>query len=432
MNWIKSASLIVIMFAAVSCATTGKGPGGEKGKEAVIKEYWDDKSIKGAGPAKGGVKAGKWTLYHKTTGEKQGEGEFLNNQQNGKWVFFYRNGQISTEGEFIEGQKTGEWKAYHESGELLWKAGYVVKEKMESGISMKIGGMEGLKTSFFKNGRVWKEEEFHDGLKNGRSQEYFEEGKPKEIAWYKDNEKNGAMNEWYENGNKKSEGFNVKNERNGKWKFFHNNGQLAVAADFKTNKPDGQWRFFSREGQLMREGAYKEGKETGLWTFYSYAGGRQMRAMELTLMGGMVSGGLNRLYENSVLIGEGVMNGIPKGIFESLKDKKPTGTIETADVPADDEKTGVSYRWTGRWKIPRKNGAWIAFFPDGRKKKSEATYMMDKLNGKYQEYHQNGKLKAEGEYLNGKKNGEWKFYNTDGSLDAEASGRYMLDKKSKF
>jgi len=58
--------------------------------------------------------------------------------------------------------------------------------------------------------------------------------------------------------------------------------------------------------------------------------------------------------------------------------------------------------------------------------------MMDKLNGPYKEYYPNGKIKAEGEYMTGKKNGEWKFYLQNGALDAENSGRYMLDKKSKF
>ncbi len=58
--------------------------------------------------------------------------------------------------------------------------------------------------------------------------------------------------------------------------------------------------------------------------------------------------------------------------------------------------------------------------------------MMNNLNGPYREFYPKGTIKAEGEYLNNKKNGEWKFYLPGGALDEANSGRYMLDKKSKF
>ncbi len=424
--------IIIVSLIAGACKTTPqeKKPGAVK--EGIIKEYWDDKSLKGTGPVKNGEKNGKWTLYHKGTGEKLAEGNYVNNKQEGPWVFFYKNGKKSTEGVFSEEQKTGEWLGYHETGELMWKANFVIKEKTESGFTMKIGGIEGIKISYFKNGKVWKEEEFHDGVKNGRSQEYYEDGKPKEISWFKNNEKDGRSNEWYESGKKRFEGFNQKNKKTGKWRFFHDNGQLSVNAEFEANKPDGKWEFYSRDGLLQKEGFYKAGKEAGLWTYYSYINRRRQKAMELSLMGGMVSGGINRIYDNGALVGEGELNGITKGLYEMMKNNKSMGIVEFADPPADDRKSGTEFRWTGKWKAPKKNGKWSDFYPGTKNKKTEATYMMDRLNGPYKEFYPNGTLKAEGEYMTGKKNGEWKFYLQNGTLDTVNSGRYMLDKKSKF
>lgn len=432
MNHSKIVAIAAMVFFALSCKSAQKEKGADTSSPEgtkIIKEYWDDKSLKGQGPAKGKEKQGRWTLYHKTSGEKLGEGEYLNNKQHGMWTFYYKNGQKSNEGEMIEEQRTGEWKGYHETGELMWKANYVIKEKTESGFTMMIGGMEGVKTSFFKSGKVWKEEEFRDGVKNGRSQEYYEDGKPKEIAWFKNNQKDGQATEWYPSGKKRMEGANAADEKTGKWRFYHDNGQMAADASFIKNKPEGAWRFFSREGKLMKDGSYKEGKEIGLWNFYDGSG---RKYMELALLGGMVTGGGNRLYENGALAGEGVLIGIPKAVFDVLKDGKAAGTMEAADPPADDAKNNTSFRWSGKWMPLKKNGKWTEFFPGGKTAKIEGTYMMDKLNGPYKEYYPSGKIKAEGEYMTGKKNGEWKFYLQNGALDTDNSGRYMLDKKSKF
>jgi antitoxin component YwqK of YwqJK toxin-antitoxin module len=225
------------------------------------------------------------------------------------------------------------------------------------------------------------------------------------------------------------EGTNTADEKTGKWRFYHDNGQMAADTSFIKNKPEGVWRFFSREGKLMKDGAYKGGKETGLWNFYEGSG---RKIMELALLGGMVSGGGNRLYENGALIGEGDLLGIPKAVFDVIRDGKAAGTMEATDPPADDAKNKTSFRWSGKWLSLKKNGKWTEYFPGTRTAKIEGTYMMDKLNGPFKEYYQNGKLKAEGEYMTGKKNGEWKFYLPNGTLDTGNSGRYMLDKKSKF
>ena len=95
----KIVAIAAIVFFALSCKSAQKDKGtGTSSPEGtkIIKEYWDDKSLKGQGPARGKEKQGAWTLYHKTSGEKLGEGEYLNNKQHGMWTFYYKNGQKST------------------------------------------------------------------------------------------------------------------------------------------------------------------------------------------------------------------------------------------------------------------------------------------------------------------------------------------------
>ena len=42
---------------------------------------------------------------------------------------------------------------------------------------------------------------------------------------------------------------------------------------------------------------------------------------------------------------------------------------------------------------------------------------MEREEGEWKYYHENGKLEAIGNYKNGKEEGEWKFYHENGKLE---------------
>lgn len=437
-------SMLIVFIAAFallfSCETGQKKA--DKIKDGIGKIYWKDGTVKGEGPFKNYKPEGKWTLFHKGTRIKLAEGNYRMGKQEGKWTFFHKNGQKSAEGNFQEDQKVGEWVRYYDSGEVLAKENYVITEIEVAGFKQKIGGIEGVKQTFYKSGKVKSEEEFRRGLKNGISRMYFEDGKPKEFAEYRDNKYDGKVNKFWPTGKPKEQSFYDNGVRNGKLKAFHPNGAPHVEGQFTNGLMSGVWKFYAPDRRLQKEGRYaiqtigsgakakKTSKESGFWTFYEYDNGRRMKGMELTLNGGMVQGPC-RLYEKGKLVGEGEMTGIPKARYDILKNNSRVGTIEAGDVPPDNPVKNITHRWTGKWRVPKKNGKWTGYYPN-RKKKFEANFMMNKMNGKYIEYYPNGKTKATGEYMNNKKNGQWKFYNPDGSLDTARSGRYMLDKKSKF
>lgn len=433
-------SLIALLF---SCETTQKDKKSDKVKDGIGKIYWKDGSVKGTGTFKNYQQEGTWILLHQGTGEKLAEGNYLNGKQEGKWLFFHKNGQKSSEGSFQENQKVGEWIRYYDTGELFSKENYVITEIEVAGFKQKIGGIEGTKQTFYKSGKVKSEEEFRRGLKNGISREFYEDGKPKEFSEYKENKYNGKVNKFWPNGKPKEQSYYVNGQRNGKFKAFHDNGAQHVTGQFHNGLMTDLWRFYASDRKLQKEGNYKiqkfgsgakakmTSKESGFWIFYTYVNGRKLKAMELTLNGGMIQGKC-RLYENGKLVGEGEMTGIPKALYDVYKNNKKVGTIEAGEAPPDDPQKMITYKWDGQWRTPKKNGLWIELYAGRGTKKFEANFMMNKMNGRYTEYYPDGKIKATGEYMNGKKNGSWKFYNKDGSLDSAKSGRYMLDKKSKF
>ncbi len=437
-----SISIICVALLTLACKSAEKNkketekPKIKDGKGEIT---WDDGSIKGKGNFTNYQKEGEWMLFHKGTGEKLAQGNYTNDKQNGFWTYYFKNGKKNTEGEFIEDQKTGEWKGYYESGEEMWTAKYIIKNA-ESG---KLGLLEGIKTTKYKSGKVKMVEEYKNGEKKGKYQEYNEDGSPKEISWFTNDNHNGQCNVYWENGNLKEQGMYKDNLRAGEWKMYHDNGQLYTTGKFIIGKmnlkgeekvlsqPDGRWQFYSKEGLIQKEGDYEAGKEKGLWKFYTHAEGKNRSlAMELTLTGGMATG-FGKINDKGIS-GEGELTGLVKGVYKKSVNNSAAGEENYMDVPPDKPKEKVSYKWTGTWNPPKKNGKWTEFYPGGKNKKFEAVYLMEKLNGIYKEYYNNGKIKAEGEYMNGKKNGTWKVYKENGSIDEENSGNWMLDKKLKM
>jgi uncharacterized protein len=445
------AAIITALIFSFSCSSTpgkketpkaSEEKADPKLKDTIVdhKEFYDDGSLKGEGKAlykivmnkPVRIKQGKWTLYVKAKkGVKMSDGEYDNDKQTGKWTFFFEDGKIKEEGTYLDGLNTGEWKIYYPTGELFWKGTFTIIQKKDetSGEMKKVSTLNGIKTTFYKDGKVLKEEAFKNGEKDGRNQEYYSNGKPKEILMFKANKKSGALNEWWENGKRKTEGFFTEDKKSGFWRMYYTNGQAMMEGAFEADKPNGQWKVYSRESQMMKEGKYKAGKEDGLWSYYEYTNNKKTLAMELSIEGGMVSSGISKLYDSGVLIGEGILNGIPKAKFQIYKAGQAAEVIDAQNQPEEDAVQGISSKWTGKWLAIKKNGAWTEFYPGTKKKKFEATYMMDKKNGPYKEYYPDGKVKAEGKYLTDKKNDKWQFFNTDGSVDAAQSGLYMMDKK---
>jgi|GEM_PF-414347 len=412
-------------------------------KDTIVnhKEYYEDGTLKGEGKAlykiiinkPKRIKQGHWILYYKDAKKiTMSEGEYTDDIQTGKWTFYYKDGKKREEGMYTNGTINGEWINYYPTGEMSWKGTFVIVDKKDetTGVMSKAGQLEGKKTSFHKSGPVLKEEEFHNGVLNGRTQEYYETGKPKVIMMFKNGKKNGALSEWWETGKRKTEGFFAEDKQTGMWKMYFNNGNVALEGMFADGKLDGLWKFYSREALLQKEGKYKAAKESGLWSFYSYENGKKTLAMELALSGGMIdSMNTCKEYVKGALSGEGYLSGIPKGFYQVYKNGTPAETIEAQNPPDDDPAKNVQIKWTGKWKPLKRNGAWTEYYPGTKKKKTESSYLMDKMNGAFKEYYTNGNIKAEGKFLNNKKNETWKFYNEDGSVDESKSGLYMLDKK---
>ena len=85
------------------------------GRKYYIKNYKND------------VLNGLSTQWYETVSQKQGEGEYIDGKANGKWIFWFPNGQIAQEYFKIDGKRDGKWLEYGINGKLIressWKDG---------------------------------------------------------------------------------------------------------------------------------------------------------------------------------------------------------------------------------------------------------------------------------------------------------------------
>jgi len=64
-------------------------------------------------------KQGSWEIYSDTI--LIAEGSYIDDQQDGLWIFYYPDGQKKEEGHYSTGEKRGIWVQWYTDGEMMWK-----------------------------------------------------------------------------------------------------------------------------------------------------------------------------------------------------------------------------------------------------------------------------------------------------------------------
>jgi antitoxin component YwqK of YwqJK toxin-antitoxin module len=200
-----------------------------------------------------GLKEGKAIIYD-SLGNKFGEGEYLNDKQNGLWTYYYPNGSKLAQGNFISGDggnkgksgvpkngRDGQWILYHKNGKTDQDAIY------------KNGMINGYFKKYYDSGQI-KQECFYNSDKiNGLMTLFYENGKLKQESNYKNGEKTGIEVLYNEKGIKDVEYYLTNNIKDGIQKQYHLNGILKGESYFKNGKLNGKIKNFFENGNLKSE-----------------------------------------------------------------------------------------------------------------------------------------------------------------------------------
>ena len=347
---------------------------------------------------------------------------------NGKYIEYYKNGQIKVQGNNKDGKRDGEFKAFlrngKSAGSVFYKDGKIIKSTLVKAMkdnasfspisyanydldtSYSIGGVN-FPNKLLKRYRMYDKK----GVLNGNSISYYEEGNIQSIFPYKNNLIEGLVIRYYENGNIKEE-VNYKNDKmNGEAKSYDENGKLNGRTIFKDDirleddvyKENEILKNTFKNGELVKQdicelnGTLKErrilnGDEMEYSTFYPNGNVKQ-----------------KILTKDKIIIKEQIY--------------ARSGNIMSNSFFSDGKFVTEYFEYYPDGKLFRKivgvdgklNGDSIEYYPSGNIKE-KIFFVDDKMNGEDIEYYENGVVKEKAYFINDKQEKEHLFYDEKGNL----------------
>ena len=167
---------------------------------------------------------------------------------NGKYIEYYKNGQIKVQGNNKDGKRDGEFKAFlrngKSAGSVFYKDGKIIKSTLVK--AMKDNASFSLVTDKSYDLNLYEiiTEEFKnkllegylifkkDGLFNGEKREYYEEGEIKAITPFKNSLAEGTYISYYQNGNIKVKNTYKNGNEEGEGIFYYENGKTKTLFQF--------------------------------------------------------------------------------------------------------------------------------------------------------------------------------------------------------
>lgn len=121
------------------------------------------------------------------------------------------------------------------------------------------GKFDGKWTYWYENGQIKSEQSYNNGNLDGNHTAWYEDGQMRYEKSYKDGKHDGKHTAWYEDGQIKSEKNYSYGKADGKHTTWYENGQKYYELNYKWGKDDGKWTFWHEDGQVQRESNYKDG-----------------------------------------------------------------------------------------------------------------------------------------------------------------------------
>ena len=281
---------------------------------------------------------------------------------NGKYIEYYKNGQIKVQGNNKDAKRDGEFKAFlrngKSAGSVFYKDGKIIKSTLVN--SMKDNASFSLTTDInynlnsneiitdeFPNGLLKQYFIYNkNGLLDGESREYYEEGDIKSISHFKNHIPDGVFISYYQNGNMEEKYAYVNGQANGECLSYYENGKLEERYFLKNGEIDGEAFAYYPSGKLEVKDFFKDGKKEGESIFY---------------------------HENG-----------------NIKQKST-------------------------FKNGKREGDLFIYFPSGKLRQTEK-YINGKIEGEVIEYYESGTIKEKAYFINDKQEKEHFFYDKKGKL----------------
>jgi antitoxin component YwqK of YwqJK toxin-antitoxin module len=218
---------------------------GQNGKLSTVKEF---KGGNSHGPSKGFY----WD------GTPRFTGAYINGNRDGEWIWYDRNGKMSSKGSYYQGMKIGDWFWYFEDGSVKIKESYIK------------GNLEGKVKRYYENGKIRFEKNYRNDEMHGTMTYYDELGEVKYFRYYDD----GRMIGYSYLGSDGNPVEMIPFERfNGKIEAFYKNGKPSYTSEFSNGYSEGPTVHYHSNGKKKDERIYHKDQLTGVYKAY-YTNGK--------------------------------------------------------------------------------------------------------------------------------------------------------------
>ena len=349
--------------------------------------------------------------------------------QNGKYIEYYKNGQIKVQGHYKDGKREGEFKTFlrnsKSAGSVIYKDGKIIKstliKSMKENASFSIltninynSNSHEIVTDEFPNGLLKQYFTFNKNeLLDGESRQYYEEGEIKSVSPFKNNVANGTFISYYQNGNIKEKHIYKDGKEDGEGIFYYENGKLEEKYFMKNGKLDGEAINYFEDGKIRNKSIFKDGvlleeeiykdNEIRKNTFKNgeivqqdiYSKNKILKAKKFLLENGKMK--IISYYENGNKEEEVfVINELFDG--EAFK-YYPSGKLRNKSFFKDGKREGES----------------LTYYENGKLKK-KILYKNGVRNGEAAEYYESGIIKQKAYFINDKLEKEDLYYDEKGNL----------------
>ncbi|PGH26164.1 phosphatidylinositol-4-phosphate 5-kinase [Fusobacterium animalis] len=373
--------------------------------------------------------------------------------QNGKYIEYYKNGQIKVQGHYKNGKREGEFKTFlrnsKNAGSIFYKNGKIIKStlinSMKDNASFSVltdinynSNSHEIVTDEFPNGLLKQYFTFNkDELLDGESRQYYEEGDIKSISPFKNNVADGTFISYYQNGNIKEKHTYKNGNEEGEGIFYYENGKLEEKYFMKNGKLDGEAINYFEDGKIKNKAIFKDGvtleeeiykdNEIRKNTFKNgeivqqdiYSKNKILKAKKFLLENGKMK--IISYYENGNKQEEiFVMNELFDGDAFAYY---PSGKLKEKDFFKNGKREGESiiYYENGNvkqkslFKNNKREGDLSMYYPSGKLLQTEK-YVNGKEEGEVIEYYESGAIKEKAHFINDKQEGEHLYYDEKGNL----------------
>ena len=252
------------------------------------------------------VNHGPYTAYD-ANGKIQKTGQFLNGKQQGLWTQTFAKdeghlfsadqdgeytGPFTSEATFVDGQLQGTWTVKNRDGRNI------VEWNFDHGVP------DGKWSWWYPNGQERLEATYKNNKLDGEVTEWSQDGKPVGKTTYIDGKAPVRMVGWYTLGQKRYEGSclrtsdipdatydwwngivhtanslpNAADQKHGTWIEWYPNGKKKLEAQYDHNVAVGKFTWWYENGQKQAEVEYSAGVLDGMWITWHANGLKESQA----------------------------------------------------------------------------------------------------------------------------------------------------------